>query len=99
MSGAEPLIIVVALATGLVLRRWLGRVRGALATGGLTAAIVWWLVGTLSVAIWGGVIAAVVTLCGGFGLLGLGRGGRSNDGGGFGGGGGGFGGGGASGRW
>ncbi len=96
-----PFIFFAVLAGGGLLRAMLGRFPGALAVGGLTALVLWFLLGSLLMAVVIGVIAAVVTLGGG-----MGRGGswRSGGGGGFGGGGlsgggGGFGGGGASGRW
>jgi uncharacterized protein len=100
-----PIILVVALVLGGVLRSMLGRFPGALATGGAVALIAWLVAGAISIALVAGVMALFFTLLssgmsghgvrghhGGFGRGGLG-------GGGFGGGGGGFGGGGASGRW
>ena len=100
-----PVLFILALAVGGVLRATLGKVPGSLITGGVVAVIAWFVVGALSMALVAGVVALFVTLLGvGMGGRGLGgfyggsgRGGRS--GGGFGGGGGGFGGGGASGRW
>ena len=103
-----PVVFVLAMAIGGVLRSIFGKVPGALATGGVVAVIGWFVVGALSIALLAGVVAMFVTLFGG-GLLrrgasgyygGGGRGGSGGfGGGGFGGGGGGFGGGGASGRW
>ena len=105
-----PLLFIVALAVGGVLRATLGKVAGSMVTGGVVAVIAWFVVGALSIAAVAGVVALVLTLMGG-GLLGRGlggfygggRGGHGGGGGGFGGGfgggGGGFGGGGASGRW
>lgn len=105
-----PILLVLALALGGVLRAALGRVPGALVTGGAVAAIAWFLAGALSIALIAGVIGLFVTLLGG-GMGGRGHGGYYGGGGrggfgggGFGGGGlrgggGGFGGGGASGRW
>lgn len=106
-----PVVFVLAMAIGGVLRSLLGKVPGALATGGVVAVIGWFVVGTVSIALLAGVAAMFVTLFGG-GLLrrgasgyygGGGGGGRGGSGGfgggGFSGGGGGFGGGGASGRW
>jgi uncharacterized protein len=101
-----PVVFIVALAAGGVLRSVLGRFPGALATGAGVAAVAWFVVGAWSVALLAGAIALVVTLLGG----GLGRGGfggfyggmgggSGGGGGGFSGGGGGFGGGGASGKW
>lgn len=102
-----PVIFILALVIGGVLRSALGRFPGALVTGGGVAVIAWLFAGALSVALGAGVIALLFTLLsggmggmGGYGIGGhhggIGRGGR---GGGFSGGGGGFGGGGASGRW
>ncbi len=99
-----PMLFILALTVGGVLRAVLGKVPGSLATGGVVAVIAWFVVGAISMALVAGVIALVVTLSGG-GLLGHGLGGhhrgggRGGGGGGFSGGGGGFGGGGASGRW
>ena len=100
-----PVLLILALAVGGVLRAALGRVPGALVTGGGVAVVAWFFVGAVSMALIAGVIALFVTLLGGaMGGRGLGGyyggGGRGGSGhGGFGGGGGGFGGGGASGRW
>jgi uncharacterized protein len=99
-----PVIIVVAILLGGLLRAMLGRLPGALATGGVVAIATWWTAGAVTLALAAGVIALLVSLFGGLGLLGMGRGagGRESGGGvggGFRGGGGGFGGGGASGRW
>ena len=99
-----PVVFILALAVGGVLRAALGRVPGALVTGGAVAVIAWFVAGALSMALIAGVMALFVTLLGG-GMVGpgfggyYGGGGRGGFGGGFRGGGGGFGGGGASGRW
>ena len=101
-----PMLFIVALAVGGVLRATLGKVPGSLVTGGVVAVIAWFVVGAISMALVAGVVALFVTLLGG-GMLGRGMGGhyggggrgRGGGGGCFGGGGGGFGGGGASGRW
>ena len=102
-----PMLFILALAVGGVLRAMLGKVPGSLATGGVVALIAWFVVGAVSMALLAGVVALVVTLLGG-GMLGRGmgghyggggRGGGMGGGGGYSGGGGGFGGGGASGRW
>ena len=100
-----PVIFILALVVGGLLRAVLGRFPGALATGGAVAVIAWFFAGAVSIALVAGVIALVFTLLsGGMGGHGVGgRGGGFGTGGssrgGFGGGGGGFGGGGASGRW
>ncbi len=98
-----PMLFIVALAVGGVLRATLGKIPGSLVTGGVVAVIAWFVVGAISMAVVAGVIALFVTLMGG-GMLGRGLGGfhgggGRGGGGGFSGGGGGFGGGGASGRW
>ena len=101
-----PIILVLALVLGGVLRSALGRFPGAVATGGVVGIGAGLLAGAVSMGLVAGVIALVFTLLsGGMGgrghgghYGGLGRGGGIG-GGGFGGGGGGFGGGGASGRW
>ena len=100
-----PILFVLVLVFGSVLRTALGKVPGALATGGAVAVVAWLIAGAVSIALGAGVIALLFVLMGGgmggrgFGGVhgGFGRGGSG--GGGFGGGGGGFGGGGASGRW
>jgi uncharacterized protein len=100
-----PVIFILALVIGGVLRAVLGRFPGALVTGGVVAVLAWLFAGAVSIALVAGVIALLFTLLGG-GMGGLGVGGYRGGfgtggfgGGGFGGGGGGFGGGGASGRW
>lgn len=100
-----PVLFILAIAVGGVLRAALGRVPGALVTGSAVAVLAWFLAGALSMALFAGVIALFVTLLGG-GMVGRGLGGFYGGGGrggfgggGFSGGGGGFGGGGASGRW
>jgi len=107
-----PVLFVVALVLGGVLRKALGRVPGALVTGGLLGLAGWFLAGAVFAAVLAGGAAFLITLLG----VGLGRqggmyagglyggmggamGGGRSGGGGFGGGGGGFGGGGASGRF
>ena len=103
-----PMLFVVALLVGGVLRKTLGRIPGALVTGGLLGLAGWFLAGALLAAALAGGAAFLITLLGvgmgrhggmyGGGLYG-GMGGGRSGGGGFGGGGGGFGGGGASGRF
>jgi uncharacterized protein len=101
-----PILLILAMVVGGLLRRMLGRTVGSVAAGGAVGAVAWLLVGAASIAVLAGILAFIVTLVGGgagrryyggfpggFGGGGLGRGG------GFRGGGGSFGGGGASGRW
>lgn len=103
IASRLPVIMMVALALGGLLRAALGRLPGAMATGGVVAVAAWWWAGALPLALGAGAIAALVALVGPAGLLRMA--GRSHGrgdglgGGGFGGKGGGFGGGGASGRW
>lgn len=99
-----PVLFVVALAVGSVLRAVLGRLPGSLVTGGVVSVMAWFTVGLVSVALGAGLVAMLLTLFGGRGRHGWsgyygGGGGGSAGGGGFSGGGGSFGGGGASGKW
>jgi len=101
-----PVLFIVALVLGGLLRRAIGRLPGALVVGGVLGVVAWLAIGTLAIAAGAGLIGFVVTLLG-IGMGGHGgmyghgghrRGGFGGDGG-FRGGGGGFGGGGATGRW
>jgi uncharacterized protein len=105
-----PVLLVVALIGGAILRAMLGRFLGAAATGGAVGFLAWMLAGVLTIAMLAGALAFIFTLGGGGGRryyggfpgggMGFPRGGGGwGGGGGFRGGGGGFGGGGASGRW
>ncbi|VVE52335.1 membrane protein [Pandoraea cepalis] len=101
-----PVIFILVVVVGAVLRSVLGRFPGALVIGGAAAVVAWLFAGVLPIALGAGVIALLFTLIsgGGGGMGGRGMGslhGGYGGGGGFsgGGGGGGFGGGGASGRW
>jgi uncharacterized protein len=109
-----PFIIIGALVLGGILRGVLGRVLGALTTGGLVGLAVWILGSAIVLSIIAGLIAFVFTLVGGgmVSPMASRRGGWSGggwsggggsfsggSGGGFSGGGGSFGGGGASGSW
>jgi len=106
LGQAWPVLFIVALVLGGVLRQVLGRLPGALVVGGMLGIVVWFALGTLAVAASAGLSGFFVTLLG-IGMGGHGgmhghgghRGGGSGRGGGFRGGGGGFGGGGASGKW
>ena len=105
LQSYTPIIFMVALVLGGVLRALLGRLPGALVAGGAVAVVAWLIVGAVSIALGAGFLAFLFTLLGGgmggFGIGGHrgGSGGFGSGGGGFSGGGGGFGGGGASGRW
>jgi uncharacterized protein len=110
-----PIVLMVALIGGSILRRLFGRVGGAATTSLIVGALVWFIVSVLGIAVVAAVIAFVITMLGGGGgggwysstrgrrggwTSGGGLGGGFGGGGGsWGGGGGGFGGGGASGRW
>ncbi|HVN42154.1 MAG TPA: YgcG family protein, partial [Steroidobacteraceae bacterium] len=104
-----PVLFILALGGGRVLRSMFGRLGGAVAAAGVVGVVTWLLVQLLSFSLLFALFAFFVTLVGG--LVGPGGGGfYSGRGGGFGGGGfgggggwsgggGGFGGGGASGSW
>lgn len=100
-----PVLFILAMVAGGILRAMFGRLPGAVLTGGAVALLAWFLIGAVSIALIAGVIALVATLMGGLGGRGLGGfsgggfGGGGGSSGGFSGGGGGFGGGGASGKW
>lgn len=99
-----PVILVLTVVLGGLLRSVLGRGPGAVAAGGAVGVIGWLLSGALAVGFMAGAIALFFTLFGGSHMGWRGIGGRGGFGGGsgrggFGGGGGGFGGGGASGKW
>jgi uncharacterized protein len=102
-----PVLLVVALVGGGILRAMLGRFLGAAATGGAVGFLAWMLAGAMAIALLAGALAFFFTLAGSFGgrggyYGGMGfprSGGSWGGGGGFRGGGGSFGGGGASGRW
>ena len=113
LGALLPVILIIAVVLGGVLRRAMGALPGAAATGAIAAVIAWFIVGLIGAALLAGVVAFFICLLngggtgvwsnrsggngGGFGGGGFGGGGFG--GGGFRGGGGGFGGGGASGGW
>ncbi|HSS27628.1 MAG TPA: TPM domain-containing protein [Usitatibacter sp.] len=119
VSASLPEIAILAFfvvpIVGMVLRGIFGRLFGATVTSGLTGAAIWFLVGSVALAVVGVLFAFVFTLASGFGrgLRGPGfggyipggwggggfGGGGGGGGGGFSGGGGSFDGGGASGSW
>jgi uncharacterized protein len=103
-AGLLPVIFIAAVLIGAVMRRLLGRGKGALITGALVGFAVWLFTSLILFALFSALISAVISLVGahiggGGGSGGWGGGGGRGGGGGFRGGGGGFGGGGASGRW
>ncbi|HEY7638730.1 MAG TPA: TPM domain-containing protein [Steroidobacteraceae bacterium] len=62
-----PLLLMVVLVGGGILRRMLGTFGGASVTAGIAAAIVWFLTSTLAIAIGAAVIAFIVALFSGGG--------------------------------
>jgi len=105
LGQSLPILLILAVVGGGLLRRMLGKTVGSITTGGAVGAVAWFLVGAVSIAVLAGILAFVFSLVGGSAVRGyhggfpggFGRGGFG--GGGFRGGGGSFGGGGASGRW
>jgi uncharacterized protein len=110
----NPFLIVAVIVVGGIFRGIFGRLFGSLATGGLVAALFWFIAASLALSAISGIIAFLVTMFsdamtssggagrGGGWVSGGGggySGGSSSDSGGFSGGGGSFGGGGASGSW
>lgn len=109
-SGVEqalPFAFIAVFALGGILRALFGRLLGALAAGGIAIVVIWFIVGSLAIALVLGLLVFIFALIvglqgrGGYGGWSSPRGGYRGGGfgGGFRGGGGGFGGGGASGRW
>ncbi|HXQ64150.1 MAG TPA: TPM domain-containing protein [Steroidobacteraceae bacterium] len=106
-----PILLVLGLIAGPILRRVFGRPLGAAATGGVAGLLAFLLIGVMGIAVLAGIAAFVFALLGGLGGGtwgtpgrggfggGLGGFGGGGFGGGFSGGGGGFSGGGASGGW
>jgi uncharacterized protein len=115
LGNILPLLLVVVVLAGGVLRAIFGRLFGSLATGGLAGAIAWLVSHFIPIGLGAGIVAFLFAMLAGGsrgwaaggggwgGGLGGGFGGRGGGGfgggGGFSGGGGGFGGGGASGSW
>lgn len=112
LGNLFPVLLMFVFIGGGILRRMLGSFFGSGATAGLAGLFVFFLTGTLAIALVAGVLAFLFTLFGGMGGGGgwasgrrggfgggFGGGGFGGGGGGWSGGGGGFGGGGASGRW
>src|SRR5687767_10936159 len=60
-----PILLMLALVVGGVLRRMLGRAFGSMAAGGVVGGLAWLLVGALGIAVLAGVLAFVFTLVGG----------------------------------
>jgi uncharacterized protein len=101
----NPFVLFAIFVVGAILRTTLGRLIGAVATGGVVGAVAWFIAGSLAASAILGAIAFIFTMFGdsvassGGGSGNWSGSGGSSDSGGFGGGGGGFGGGGASGSW
>ncbi|MEQ1582343.1 MAG: YgcG family protein, partial [Steroidobacteraceae bacterium] len=62
-----PIVLMIALVGGSILRRMFGRVGGAVTTSALVGGIVWFIVSVLGVAVIAAVIAFFITLLGGGG--------------------------------
>jgi uncharacterized protein len=60
----NPFLIVAMVVMGGILRGVFGRLFGSLATGGLVAAIFWFIAASLALSVTGGVIAFIVTMIG-----------------------------------
>ncbi len=111
LGNVLPLLLMIVFVGSGILRRMLGGVGGAVATGGIAGLLVWLLTGIMAISAGAAVIAFLFTLLGGGSSGprgggwsgghwgGSGLGGGLGGGGGWRGGGGSFGGGGASGRW
>jgi uncharacterized protein len=113
LGNILPLLLIVVLVGGGVLRHLFGRLFGSVATGGLAGGIVWLLSHVLPFGVGAGIVAFLFAMLaggsrggwtsggfgGGLGGFGGGFGSGGGGGGGFSGGGGGGGGGGASGSW
>lgn len=111
LENVLPMVFILSIIAGGVLRRVLGQLPGAAATGALAGAVTWLIAGVLGLALFMTAVGFVLGLtAGGSGGPwsshrrggsggGFGGGFGGGSGGGFRGGGGGFGGGGASGRW
>jgi uncharacterized protein len=111
LENVFPVIFILSLVVGGMLRRLLGQFPGAVGTGVVAAVVTWFLAGMLGLTLFMGVVGFLVGMvAGGNGGRwsshprgrhggGFGGGFSGGGGGGFRGGGGSFGGGGASGRW
>jgi uncharacterized protein len=62
-----PIVFVVVLVGGSILRRMFGRVGGSLATGGIVGLLTWMLVALLGISVVAGLIAFFFSLLGGMG--------------------------------
>ena len=107
LENVLPVVFILSLVVGNVLRRALGQLPGAAATGAVAGGVTWLLAGVLGLTLFMVAVGFFLGLTAGGSAGtwsshrrgGLGGGFGGGGGGGFGGGGGGFGGGGASGRW
>jgi uncharacterized protein len=100
VGGVLPILLILGLIAGPILRNLFGRPVGAVATGGIAGFVAWLLIGIGGIALLVGVLGFVFTLLGGLGGgrwtsggpggFGGGLGGIGGGFGGFGGGGGGF---------
>ena len=97
LTNLFPVVFILSLAVGGVLRRVLGPFPGAVGTGAVAAGVTWLLAGVLGVTVFMGIVGLILGLVGGGGggrWSSYPRGRHGGFGGGFGGSGGGFGGGG-----
>ena len=98
-----PALLIFGVVAGQILAMFLSRVFAGTLAGGIAAAVVWFVSGTVLMSVFAAIVIFVFVALsgrgGGIPWMGGGRGGGGVGGGGFMGGGGGFGGGGASGRW
>ena len=69
-----PFLLIFALVGGSILRRFLGRVGGAIATGGVVGLLTWLLLGILGIAALAGFVAFMFSIGGGSGGSGGGNG-------------------------
>lgn len=64
LGGMAPVLLMIAVVAGGVLRAVLGRLPGAAVTAGILGLIIWFLSGVILIALVGAVIGFVVTLLG-----------------------------------
>ena len=67
LFGILPIVFILVLVGGSILRRMFGRVGGSLATGGIVGLLTWMLVALLGISVVAGLIAFFFSLLGGMG--------------------------------
>jgi uncharacterized protein len=67
LSPLLPFLFIFVLVGGSILRRFFGRVGGALATGGVVGFLTWLMIGLLGLSILAGLLAFIFALIGGLG--------------------------------